>query len=388
MTLQEKLQALIGKAKTQEALDVLTEQLQGTEEGDDIVLLRSRWNRNRQSYNMGLLTHGDYGMEMNRINYALLSIVSDLDESSTTRRTTTHTKAEAAITNIYNTYIVDNSVTTTVHGDNVGGDKIIDNRVDNSVKTTRIIQGDAVKGNKSTTHIGGDYVGGDKVGGDKVMGNKNTTTTIDNHVEQKDPSVSEPKKVILFIAANPSGKNETNSTLERQTLTDAHNQSSLREQYMVIDHFASNISDLLRLLKKHKPSIVHLCMHGAKDGMYFENADGSVDLVAAEVLASFFELLNMREKSIKCVILNACNSDSQAEAVNQYVDYTVGMKGAIPPAVGIEYTKGFYESFLEDEDYESAHLSSVALLGHFAKKIGWDGEVAIKDMPRLFKTKG
>ena len=80
-------------------------------------------------------------MEMNRINHALLSVISDL---VTARPTVTQQKAEAAITNIYNTYIM----------------------------------GDKVEGNKTTTTIQGDNVAGDKIGGDKVMRNKTVTNNM------------------------------------------------------------------------------------------------------------------------------------------------------------------------------------------------------------------
>lgn len=347
--LQNKLQALIGNAKTQQALDVLTTELQGTNEGDTITLLRARWNRNQQSYNLGVLNNSDYQMEMNRINYALLSVIGDLEESSpSVQASPIQQKAEAAITNIYNTYIM----------------------------------GDKVEGNKTTTVIHGDNIGGDKVMGNKMTDNRTNHTT-------NNPAVAEvKKKTILFIAANPAGKNETNSGRESQTIQSAINNGSLRDQYEVQINFASNVNELLRLLKKFKPTIVHLSMHGATTkGMLFEDGAGNVDYVSEDVLASFFELVNIREKVVECVILNACNSVTHAEVVNQYVDYTVGMNGPIPPDVAIKYTEGFYESILEGDDYETAHRSSVSLLNQYAKKLDWNGDVAIKDMPKLFSPK-
>lgn len=336
--LQDKLQALIGKAKTQEALDVLNSELSGTSEGNTITLLRARWNNNQKSYGLGLLSNGDYMMEMNRINYALLSVISDLEDNRSSAQTaSTQQKAEAAITNVYNTYIM------------------------------------------------GDNVVGDKFGGDKSMGNKITNNSA---TDTNAPPVAAGmnKKTILFIAANPAGKNETNSGRESQTIQNAVNHGSLREQYDVQINFASNVNELLRLLKKFKPCIVHLSMHGAKEkGMLFEDTTGNVDYVSEDVLASFFEVINIREKVVSCVILNACNSVTHAEAINQYVDYTVGMNGPIPPDVAIKYTEGFYESLLEGDDYQTAHLSSVSLLNQYAKKLDWNGDVAIKDMPKFFK---
>lgn len=350
-TLQNKLQALIGNAKTQQALDVLTQELKGSDAGDTITLLRARWNRNQQSYNIGVLGNSDYMMEMNRINYALLSVIGDLEESSSfVEASPMQQKAEAAITNIYNTYIM----------------------------------GDNVAGNKTTTNIQGDNIGGDKFGGDKIMGDKITNNSNQNQNGDM-PIVEVKKKTILFIAANPVGKNETNSGRESQSIQNAVNNGSLREHYTVQINFASDVSDFLRLLKKFKPTIVHLSMHGAKkEGMLFEDISGNVDYVSEDVLASFFELVNIKEKLVECVLLNACNSTTHAKAVYQYVDYTIGMNGPIPPDVAIKYTEGFYESLLEGDDYQTSHLSSVSLLNQYAKKLEWNGDVAIKDMPVLF----
>ena len=198
--LQDKLQALIGKAKTQEALDVLNDELSGTSEGNTITLLRARWNNNQKSYGLGLLSNSDYMMEMNRINYALLSVISDLEDNRSSAQTaSTQQKAEAAITNVYNTYIM---------GDNVGGDKIMGNKITNNSAT-----------------------------------DTNTPPV----------AAGMNKKTILFIAANPAGKNETNSGRESQTIQNAVNHGSLREQYDVQINFASNVNELLRLLKKFKP---------------------------------------------------------------------------------------------------------------------------------------
>ncbi len=352
--LQDKLQALIGDAKTKQALDVLTQELKGTDEGDTITLLQARWNRNERSNNMGVMDRNDYMMEMNKINHALLSVISDLeDSSSSVQASPTQQKAEAAITNIYNTYIM----------------------------------GDNVAGNKTTTNIQGDNIGGDKFGGDKIMGDKITNNGNQNQ-NGNTPIVEVKKKTILFIAANPAGKNETSSGRESQSIQDAINNGSLRENYTVQINFASDVSDLLRLLKKFKPTIVHLSMHGAKkEGMLFEDITGNVDYVSEDDLASFFELVNMKEKLVECVLLNACNSATHAEVVCQYVDYTIGMNGPIPPAVAIKYTEGFYKSILEGDDYEVAHRSSVILLKQYAKTLEWNGDVAIKDMPKIFIPK-
>ncbi len=354
--LQEKLRDLIAKGKSRQAFDALAEQLKGTDEGNTIVLLRSRWNANQRSYNMGVLANSDYLMETNRVNYALLSVIGELEEAGPANGpNSTQQKAEAAITQVINN-------TYNISGDHVVGNKTITN-----------VHGDNFTGNKVTTNVQGNYVGGDQhIGTDKQV--------------EKDQPVK--KKTILFIAANPQGKSETNSAKEKQKISDAINNGTLRDQFELQDNFSSNVGDLLRILKKFKPAIVHLSMHGAKEGMLFENASGGVDFLSADLLASFFELLNSKEKIVELVVLSACNSVEHAQAVNEFVDYAVGMNGPIPTDVAVNYTSDFYTNLLEGDDYESSHQSSILLLRQYAGKVDWHGEVAIKDMPKLFKPRG
>ena len=61
-TLQESLRNLIAKGKTKHALDALAEQLHGTDEGDTITLLQSRWKSNERSKNMGVISNSDASM--------------------------------------------------------------------------------------------------------------------------------------------------------------------------------------------------------------------------------------------------------------------------------------------------------------------------------------
>lgn len=328
MPITNQLHELIAKGKTNEALNKLSEELRGTDEGDTITLLQSRWTSNQRSFNLGVLTNSDFNMENNRINHALLSVISDLDDSPTT--SVAKQKAEEVVQQIYNIHIG--------HIGNVVNDNSVTNN--NSFNTSTNTQ----------------------------QGNNSPTT----------------KKNILFIAANPTNASDTYSGKESQKITNAINAGLLRAEFELIVNFASNIEEILRLLKTHKPAIVHFSMHGALQGMMFEGTFGSPQIISADILASFFELINFREKTIECVILSACDSTAHAEAINQYVDYVVGMNGAIPAMAAIEYTSAFYTALLTGDDYDLAHKTALVQLKIFANSIDYDGDVSIVEMPKLF----
>lgn len=335
MTLRDQLQDLIAKDKSEVALKQLSETLRGTEEGNTITLLQARWVSNKNAYNMGILNADDYNRERNRINYALLSVIGELEENP--RRVESVQAVQKDIQLIQNIY-----------------------------------------------NVSGDVVQGDKIGGDKVMGYKNVDNRVTQSREVSPNEPNAPRKGILFIAANPNNTNETYSGKESQMIQKAIDIGHLRHQFELNVNFASNIEDVLRLLKVNKPAIVHFSMHGSNKGMLFEGAFGAAKIISPEILASFFELINMRQKSVECVLLSACNSIEHAIALNQYVDYVIGMKGLIPAQAAIEYSKCFYNALLTGDDYDMAHRSAKLQLKHFASSIDYQGDTALEDIPELF----
>ena len=262
-TLQDSLRTLIAKGKTQQALDALADNLKGTDEGDTITLLQSRWNRNKNANNMGVLSGGEYQMENNRINYALLSVIGELDDS---------TGKEAVIEKVQQVII---------HiGDIIAGDKVMGNK---NVSNTNNIN----SGNTTNTNSGNTNTNSGNTTTNTNSGNTTNTTIGATSAADKDPSVQK-KKTILFIAANPRDKAQLTSDRESQCIKDAITSGTLRDVCQLEINFASNVNDLLRLLKKFRPSIVHLSMHGSQNkGMLFEDAAGGVDYVSADTLASF-----------------------------------------------------------------------------------------------------
>jgi hypothetical protein len=48
--------------------------------------------------------------------------------------------------------------------------------------------------------------------------------------------------------------------------------------------------------------------------------------------------------NIQCVILNACYSIGQAEAISQHIDFVIGMKSSISDAKAICFSKTFYQA--------------------------------------------
>lgn len=159
-------------------------------------------------------------------------------------------------------------------------------------------------------------------------------------------------KKILILSANPTNTNHLRLDEEVREIQAGMERSRSRDQFEIICKWAVRSNDLLRALLDHKPEIVHFSGHGAgSEGLALENNSGQMQLVKTETLARLFEFFD----SIECVLLNACYSEAQAEAIYQHVDCVIGMNRAIGDRAAIEFAVGFYDALGADRSYEDAY---------------------------------
>jgi len=159
-------------------------------------------------------------------------------------------------------------------------------------------------------------------------------------------------KKILILSANPTNTNKLRLDEEVREIEAGLERSISRDQFQIISKWAVRPNDLRRALLDHKPEIVHFSGHGAgSQGLALENNSGQMQLVKTETLAGLFELFD----SIECVLLNACYSEVQAEAIYQHVDCVIGMNRAIGDRAAIEFAVGFYDALGADRSYEDAY---------------------------------
>ncbi|NEU73369.1 CHAT domain-containing protein [Hassallia byssoidea VB512170] len=159
-------------------------------------------------------------------------------------------------------------------------------------------------------------------------------------------------KKILILSANPTNTNQLRLDEEVREIEAGLERSRSRDRFQIICKWAVRSNDLRRALLDHKPEIVHFSGHGAgSQGLALENNSGQMQLVKTETLAGLFELFD----SIECVLLNACYSEAQAQAIYQHVDYVIGMNRAIGDRAAIEFAVGFYDALGADRSYEDAY---------------------------------
>jgi CHAT domain-containing protein len=189
-----------------------------------------------------------------------------------------------------------------------------------------------------------------------------SNSSIENLADTIYVNKSAPKKVILFLAAQPIETARLRLDEEIREIEEGLKRSKFRDQFTLKQQWAVRPIDLRRALLDHKPQIVHFSGHGiggvtsaessrkliavsqsepTEEGLILEDQIGTPKLVSTEALSGLFELFS---DSVECVVLNACYSERQANAIAQHIPFVIGMQSAIGDRAAIEFSIGFYDA--------------------------------------------
>jgi hypothetical protein len=160
-----------------------------------------------------------------------------------------------------------------------------------------------------------------------------------------------PVRKILILSANPHNTARLRLDEEVREIEEGLRRSRKRKYFTIKQKWAVRIRDLRRAMLDYEPQIVHFCGHGEAKGVIVENEDGNSRLVSPEALAELFQLFS---NQVECVLLNACYSELQAHAINQYIPYVIGMSKVIHDKTAIEFAVGFYDALGSGKSFEQA----------------------------------
>ena len=161
-----------------------------------------------------------------------------------------------------------------------------------------------------------------------------------------------PIRKILVLAANPQDTSRLSLDEEVRSIQRSIQLSKERDRFQIVSEWAVRTEDLIQALMSHQPHIVHFVGHGAGDhGLVLDDSRGRSQLVPTRALARLFQQVS----SVECVLLNACYSDSQAQAISQFVSCVIGMNQPIGDVAAISFTRGFYTALGHDSSYEAAY---------------------------------
>lgn len=176
-------------------------------------------------------------------------------------------------------------------------------------------------------------------------GDASVTNSFGGPAAQPMPPPTPAKKIIvLFLAANPKSTDRLRLDEEVRTIDERLRLSQFRDRFDLQQQWAVRTSDILDAVLRHKPDIVHFSGHGSKTGeLVFEDAAGNAKAVNADALGALFAA----RKGVRCVVLNACWSDTHANAIAKAVDCVVGMTRSVGDDAAIGFASGFYRSLGE-----------------------------------------
>jgi RNA polymerase sigma factor (TIGR02999 family) len=161
------------------------------------------------------------------------------------------------------------------------------------------------------------------------------------------------RKRILFLAANPKDTIPLRLDEEIREIDAGLRRANNRDNFHLLQKWAVRPRDLRQAMIDVKPHIVHFSGHGsACGGLVLEDALGQSKLIEPVALAGLFSLF---AENIECVLLNACYSEAQAEAINDHIKYVIGMNDAIGDKASIEFAIGFYDALGGGESVETAY---------------------------------
>ena len=148
------------------------------------------------------------------------------------------------------------------------------------------------------------------------------------------------KLTILFLAANPDDTGPLKLDDEMRAIDKALQAGEYRDRFDLRSHWAVRAEDLQGLLLRYRPHLVHFAGHGSEEGeIILMDAGRRKYPVPPEALVALFDLLPYKPR---CVVLNACYSDEQAQGIARAVDCVVGMAQAVSDDAAIDFAAGFY----------------------------------------------
>jgi CHAT domain len=187
----------------------------------------------------------------------------------------------------------------------------------------------------------------------QILQGKGNTSHINNYNQAAHTDNNCATKTILILAANPKTTSRLRLDEEIREIDTGLQRAKKRELFDLKQRWAVRVQDVYQSLLDFKPQIVHFSGHGAgDDGLELEDETGKVRLVSTEALARLFELF---ASNIECVILNACYSEVQAEAIAQHIPYVIGMNKEIGDKAAIKFATGFYSALGAGESVEFAY---------------------------------
>lgn len=163
---------------------------------------------------------------------------------------------------------------------------------------------------------------------------------------------------VLYIASNPAGQATLQVEEEANELQDKIDVVLTSGNIDLRIYSKLRVSDLPQTIARVRPDIIHFSAHGEFEGIILSHGDQEVTL-SGENLAAIIRALDFRPKLI---VVNACSSETVAEALISVADFTIGTTAPITNAGAIVMAATLYQHLAASASIQSAFDSAWAML--------------------------
>lgn len=169
---------------------------------------------------------------------------------------------------------------------------------------------------------------------------------------------------ILLLAVNPKNTTQLRLDKEVREIDNALARSKECDRLQLIQKWAVRAKDIQRAVLDLEPDIVHFSGHGAgEQGLAIEDEAGFAKPLDTQAIANLFSLF---ADQVNCVVLNACYSEVQAQAIAEHIPHVIGMNTKIGDVAATKFATGFYDALGAGRDIEFAYrfgVSSISMEG-------------------------
>ncbi|HTE19907.1 MAG TPA: NB-ARC domain-containing protein, partial [Armatimonadota bacterium] len=171
------------------------------------------------------------------------------------------------------------------------------------------------------------------------------------------------KATVLFFAADPFPA--TYGTPSLQLDEDVRNirakvRAAEYRDALVFDYrLAARSDDLIQALNETSPHVVHFSGHGSDEGLMLVGTDGGPQPVSPAALRQLFQAFR---GDIRVVVLNACLSLPQAQAIAEIVGCAIGTGDEISDGAAITFGGSFYRALAFGHSVQNAFEQARAAL--------------------------